>query len=70
MNRIAELLKQNGMTQHELAEAVGVAPTSMSRWIRGIRTPTVTDALKICDVLGETVEAVFSEKPGQSDLEV
>ena len=37
--RIAGLLKQLGITQRELAERIGITEVSMSRYIRGDRTP-------------------------------
>jgi len=37
--RITALLKQNGMTQRELAEKVNVTEVSMSRYISGDRIP-------------------------------
>lgn len=37
--RISELLQKNGLSQRELADAVGVTEVSMSRYINGNRTP-------------------------------
>ena len=37
--RILTLLKQNGMTQRELANEIGVTETSISRYISGQRVP-------------------------------
>ena len=37
--RIADLLKQNGLTQRELAEQIGVTEVSVSRYINDERIP-------------------------------
>lgn len=37
--RISDLLKQRGLSQRELAKKVGVTEVSMSRYIKGERTP-------------------------------
>lgn len=37
--RISDLLKQNGLSQKELAEKIGVTNASMSRYINGERIP-------------------------------
>ncbi|SFU94196.1 helix-turn-helix domain-containing protein [Butyrivibrio sp. M55] len=37
--RISDLLKQNGLTQKELADKVGITYVSMSRYISGDRIP-------------------------------
>ena len=37
--RISELLNQYGLTQRELAAKVGVTEVSMSRYIKGERSP-------------------------------
>lgn len=37
--RISDLMKQNGLTQKELADKIGVTYVSMSRYISGDRIP-------------------------------
>ena len=69
MNRIAELLKQHGMTQKELCDEIGITPPTLTRWINGLRVPSVENALRLCEVLGESVEGVFSENPATNPKE-
>jgi predicted ATPase/transcriptional regulator with XRE-family HTH domain len=45
-----------GWTQAELAEKVGTTFETVSRWERGIKTPSAFFRRKLCDVLGKTAE--------------
>lgn len=44
--------KMAGLTQHELAKACGVSEGTVSRWERGIKDPTISQAKKIGEVCG------------------
>lgn len=52
--RIADLLKQSGLTQRELADKVGVTEVSMSRYISGDRTPKGPVIANIANALHTT----------------
>ena len=54
--RIFELLKKNGMKQKELAEYVGMTEVTISRYIRGHRTPNGHNIVKIASVLHTTTD--------------
>lgn len=54
--RIIDLLIENGMTQKELSEKVGVTQASMTRYIKGERIPKATLIVKFADVLGCTTD--------------
>src|SRR3954465_9475199 len=45
-------MKNRGLSQAELARAVGVADAQMSRWRRGQVVPTVRYLQQIADVIG------------------
>lgn len=47
--RLSHLLKQNGMTQRELAKKVNVTEAAMSRYMQGAR---VLRAETLCELLG------------------
>ncbi|MDI6872493.1 MAG: helix-turn-helix transcriptional regulator [Bacillota bacterium] len=58
----SELLKarrDSGLTQGQVAEAVGIDRTAYNRIERGVQRPTVDVALRIAAVLGRPVEALF-----------
>ncbi len=44
--------KAAGMTQQQLADALGVAQVSVTRWERGEREPRVSTLKRIAAVLG------------------
>lgn len=57
--RVAEARRRAGLTQHELAERIGVGRVSIARIENGGQTPSVTVALALARVLGGSVEALF-----------
>lgn len=58
--RLAQLLKSHGMTQRALADAVGVSEVSVSRYIRGDRTPRAPILTKIARKLHTTADYLLS----------
>ena len=52
--RIADLLKQSGLTQRELADRVGITEVSLSRYISGNRTPKGPVIANIANALHTT----------------
>lgn len=61
---LAEVIKQGlkakGMTQKELAEAVGLSTTRISDFTKGKGEPTLAKAGEICKVLDILPEAMLS----------
>ena len=51
-------LDEAGLTQGELAERVGIAPASVSRYATGKRLPRIETVRRIADALGISVEAL------------
>lgn len=60
--RISELLQQNGLTQRELAELVGVTEVSMSRYIKGDRTPKAPVIANIAKALHTTSDYLLGQE--------
>lgn len=58
-NRIKELRSNQGMTQAELAELVGVARVSIVAIENGRFLPTIETALNISQALSTPVEQIF-----------
>ena len=54
--RITKQLGELGMTQRELAAKVGVTEITMSRYIRGGRTPNAVVVANIAKALGVTTD--------------
>ena len=56
-----------GMTQGQMAAALGCSQKDVSRWERGVHSPRVDVLIKMADVLGCRIDDLRS-KPGISRL--
>ncbi|MBJ8340641.1 helix-turn-helix transcriptional regulator [Antrihabitans sp. YC3-6] len=61
-NRIGVLRAERRMSRAALAEAIDVNPQTVGALERGDHYPSLDLALRICDVFGLPVEAVFSRR--------
>jgi DNA-binding XRE family transcriptional regulator len=59
-NRIGVLRAERRMTRAQLAELVEVNPQTVGALERGDHYPSLDLAMRICDVFGLPIEAVFS----------
>lgn len=59
-NRIGVLRAERRMTRAQLAEQVNVNPQTVGALERGDHYPSLDLAMRICEVFGLPVEAVFS----------
>ena len=59
---IAELRKQHGMTQLELAEKMGVTDKAVSKWERDLSCPDISSIPNLAEVLGVSVEELMQVK--------
>lgn len=60
MLRIKEILKEKGMTAKELAEKLGIAPTTFSLTIKG--NPTIGTLQKVADALDVNLVELFNDQ--------
>ncbi len=58
-NRIAEFRKEKGLSQHNLAKAVGLKRRSIMAYENKTISPTIETAYKICKVLDKDIKQVF-----------
>jgi putative transcriptional regulator len=58
-NQLKELRVKLGLTQAQLAEAVGLARVSIISIETGRYLPTIETALRISEALGEPIEKIF-----------
>lgn len=58
-NQVKELRVQQGLTQAELAEIVGIARVSVLSIEKGRFIPTIETALRISQALGVPLEELF-----------
>lgn len=64
-SNISKYRKENGVTQAELAEYLGVSPQAVSKWEQEVSIPDVYLIPKIAFFFGISIDALF----GTSDLE-
>lgn len=57
---IAQCRKENGLTQAELANLLGVTDKSVSKWENGVCLPNVSLCRELCEILGITLNEFFS----------
>ena len=59
---IAELRKQHGMTQLELAEKMGVTDKAVSKWERDLSCPDINSIPNLAEIFGVSVEELMQIK--------
>ena len=59
---IAELRKQHGMTQLELAEKMNVTDKAVSKWERDLSCPDINSLPNLAEILGVSVEELMQTK--------
>jgi len=52
--RVAELRKELGMNQKQLAEILGVAHNTLSQWESNSKDPSTAMLKRLCEILGCT----------------
>ena len=57
---IAERRKKASLTQMQLAEKLGITDKAIYKWERGIAMPDTSIMLKLCDILGISVNELLS----------
>lgn len=64
--KIAELRKQKGMTQQELADKVGVTNKAVSKWERGLNFPDISIMGDLAEALGTDVADLMESEEEQT----
>ncbi len=59
---ISALRKENGMTQLELAEKVGVTDKAVSKWERDLSCPDINSFPRIAEIFGVSVDELLQIK--------
>ena len=57
--RIAELRKNKGLTQAELADRIGVSHQAVSQWERSETLPDILTLPALAEILGESISAIM-----------
>ena len=59
MLRIRELREEIGITQKQLAEAIGNMQRNVSNWEQGVIEPDLTTVVALADYFGVTLDELF-----------
>ena len=59
---IRSLRLQNGMTQAQLAQKIGVTDKAVSKWERDLSCPDISSIPKLAQVLGVSVDELMQSK--------
>lgn len=62
-NKIASLRKENGWTQEELSEKLGVSPQAVSKWENDVSCPDITLLPEIARLFGVTTDCLLGCEP-------
>lgn len=54
--KVIELMKQEGLSQKQLAEKINVTEASMSRYLKGERVPRIDVIVKLANVFNVSIE--------------
>lgn len=66
---IAALRKENGLTQLELAEKMGVTDKAVSKWERDASCPDISTIPKLAELFDITVDELMQVKAGEVSVE-
>ena len=69
MTRVQHLREARGLTQREIARAVGISSATLSRIEAGCRQPSAAIAQKLAGIFGFEVEELFPSGEPQEDID-
>lgn len=61
--RIARLRREQGITQQDLAEKLGVTQPNISEYERGAYVPNATMIVRLAEILGVSADELLGMKP-------
>ncbi|MBQ9756129.1 MAG: helix-turn-helix transcriptional regulator [Clostridia bacterium] len=61
-NKIAELRKEKGLTQRQLAKELCTSQANLSRWEKGVILPSVVECWKIADYFDVSIDFLCGRK--------
>lgn len=61
-NKITELRKEKGLSQRQLAKALGTSQANLSRWEQGLNEPSIIECWKIADYFDVSIDFLCGKK--------
>ena len=66
-NRLAEIRREQGLSQEELAERLGLSRQAISKWERGESQPDMGNLIALADVYGMTIDEMVCRGTSSGD---
>ena len=57
-NKIAELRKNNNLSQHKLASLIGTSQANLSRWEKGLVAPSILECWKLAEFFEVSIDYI------------
>ena len=57
-NKIAELRKNNNLSQHKLASLIGTSQANLSRWEKGLVAPSILECWKLAEFFDVSIDYI------------
>ena len=61
-NKIAELRKEKGLSQRQLAKEIGTSQANLSRWEQGLIEPSIIECWKLADFFEVSIDLLCGRK--------
>ena len=61
-NSIAELRKEKGLSQRQLAKEIGTSQANLSRWEQGLNEPSIMECWKMADYFNISIDFLCGRK--------
>ena len=68
MLRLEDLREERGLTQNEIAEAIGTSRTNIGRWEKGLNEPSYTFVVKLANFFNVTVDYLIGNEENVSTV--
>ena len=61
-HKIAELRKNQGLSQRQLAKEIGTSQANLSRWEQGLNEPSIIECWKLADYFDLPIDIICGRK--------
>ena len=61
--RICELMEQRGIQRIQLADAMGVSPSCITKWVKGTALPSAVKLPRLAAILQCNIDALYGREP-------
>ena len=68
-NRLVELRKQNGLSQEELADKLGISRQAVSKWERSEASPDTDNLICLAELYGMSLDELLYGKKESETVE-